>query len=200
MFSLTFGGLYRQKYDIVMFSHSVFHLNGTNCCSLYPKMGPVYLNTLYLHRERILSTGAAQTGQVKATTGSLSSSCTNNPHVHLLNYQMSVCLYMCNSCERKYKMQTKHLQQHFLFKILSLKWQQVSQSISTLSFFFRPGWFYQPFHPWLPLALFARKQPWRKCCPQGEFSACATFRLITRSIPPDKSNNSETVQGQEHRC
>ena len=43
-------------------------------------MGPLYLNTLYLHQERVLSTGAAITNltpfeflsQLKATKGSLS--------------------------------------------------------------------------------------------------------------------------------
>ena len=45
------------------------HLNCMNCCFLYPNMGPLYLNILYL--ERILSTEAAmfftvaQTGQTK---------------------------------------------------------------------------------------------------------------------------------------
>ena len=63
------------------------HINCTNCCFLYPKMAPLYLNTLYLHQERVLSMEAtifvtvAQTGQtkhlwvvmtLKATTGSVS--------------------------------------------------------------------------------------------------------------------------------
>ena len=48
----------------------MFSLNCTNCCFLY-REGPLYLNTLYLHQEQVLSTEAAmfftavQTGQTK---------------------------------------------------------------------------------------------------------------------------------------
>ena len=34
---------------------SVFHPNCTNCCFLYPRMGLLCLNTLFLHRERVHS-------------------------------------------------------------------------------------------------------------------------------------------------
>ena len=44
---LSLGGFIRQgltKNKIQCFS--VFHLNRTNCCFLYPRMGPLYFNTL----------------------------------------------------------------------------------------------------------------------------------------------------------
>ena len=42
-------------------------LNCTNCCFLQPRMSPLYLNTLYLHLEQVLSTEATMffTGQTK---------------------------------------------------------------------------------------------------------------------------------------
>ena len=48
------------EYEIILviFFTSVLHLNYTHCCFLYPRMGPLYLNSLYLHWERVLSTEA----------------------------------------------------------------------------------------------------------------------------------------------
>ena len=44
-----------NKIILVIFNH----INCTNCNFLYPRMSPVYLNTLYLHLERVLSMEAA---------------------------------------------------------------------------------------------------------------------------------------------
>ena len=65
------------EYKIIlgMFSLLCNYLNCKNCCCFfYSRMGLIYLNTSYLHRELVLSTEAAmfcvftvvQTGQTKS--------------------------------------------------------------------------------------------------------------------------------------
>ena len=69
-------GIYGQKLNIkysISFFHKCVSYKLYNRCFLYTRMGPLYLNTLYLHREGVLSVEAtmfvfftgAQTGQTK---------------------------------------------------------------------------------------------------------------------------------------
>ena len=50
-------GIYRQKLNIILVILLLVcnNLNCTNCCILYPRISPLYLNTLYLPREQVLS-------------------------------------------------------------------------------------------------------------------------------------------------
>ena len=55
----SYHAIDKYKVILVMFSLVFNCLKRTNGCFLYPRMCPLYLNTLYLHQEWVLSTEAA---------------------------------------------------------------------------------------------------------------------------------------------